>query len=99
LVSRCNIFSEVVSCFYERRGLDIRKKNDRKEDEVMPAVSKKQRIAMAIAEHHPEKLYSRNRSLKKMDKSQLHDFAKTKEKNLPYSKEDHQFVKRMRHKK
>jgi DNA integrity scanning protein DisA with diadenylate cyclase activity len=44
----------------------------------MPAVSRKQRIAMAIAEHHPEKLYARNKSMKKMTKSQLHDFAKTK---------------------
>lgn len=44
----------------------------------MPAVSRKQRIAMAIAEHHPEKLYARNKGMKKMTKSQLHDFAKTK---------------------
>ncbi len=52
----------------------------------MPAVSKKQRIAMAIAEHHPEKLYSRNKGLKKMSKGQLHDFAATKEKGLPLKK-------------
>jgi len=44
----------------------------------MPAVSKKQRIAMAIAEHAPEKLYGRNRGILKMSKSQLHDFAATK---------------------
>ena len=49
----------------------------------MPAKSKKQREAMAIAEHHPGKLYSRNKGLTKMSKSQLHDFAATKEKNLP----------------
>lgn len=40
-----------------------------------PAVSEKQRIAMAIAEHEPEKLYKRNRGMKKMSHKQLHDFA------------------------
>jgi hypothetical protein len=49
----------------------------------MPAVSKNQRIAMAIAEHEPSKLYKRNKGMEKMSKSQLHDFASTKEKNLP----------------
>ena len=39
---------------------------------------------MAIAEHNPSKLYSRNKSLKKMSKGQLHDFSSTKEKGLPY---------------
>lgn len=53
----------------------------------MPAVSKKQREAMAIAEHHPEKLYARNKGLKKMSKSQLHDFSITKEKGLPLKKD------------
>ncbi len=38
---------------------------------------------MAIAEHHPEKLYKRNRGLLKMGKQQLHDFASTPEKGLP----------------
>ncbi len=52
----------------------------------MPAKSKKMRRAMAIAEHHPEQLYSRNKGLKKMTKSQLHDFASTKEKGLPERK-------------
>lgn len=52
----------------------------------MPAKSKKQREAMAIAEHSPSKLYSRNKGLKKMSKKQLHDFASTPEKNLPKSK-------------
>ena len=51
----------------------------------MPAVSKKQRRAMAIAEHHPEQLFANNKGLKKMSKSQLHDFAATKEKGLPKS--------------
>lgn len=44
----------------------------------MPAVSEKQREVMAIAEHEPSKLYKRNRSVLKMSKSQLHDYAKTK---------------------
>jgi hypothetical protein len=51
----------------------------------MPATSQKQQQAMAIAEHAPEKLYSRNKGLKKMSKSQLHDFASTKRKGLPRS--------------
>lgn len=49
----------------------------------MPAVSKKQQIAMAIAEHEPDKLYPRNAGLKKMSHSQLHDFAATKRSTLP----------------
>jgi hypothetical protein len=49
----------------------------------MPAVSKSQRIAMAIAEHQPNKLFKRNQGLTQMSKSQLHDFASTSEKNLP----------------
>jgi hypothetical protein len=49
----------------------------------MPAVSKKQRKAMAIAENAPEKLYAKNKGLLKMSKKQLHDYASTKEKGLP----------------
>ena len=49
----------------------------------MPAKSKAQRRAMAIAEHAPEELYARNAGLAKMSQSQLHDFAATKEKGLP----------------
>ena len=49
----------------------------------MPAVSRAQRIAMVIAEKHPEDLYARNKGLKKMSHSQLHDFASTSEKGLP----------------
>jgi hypothetical protein len=52
----------------------------------MPAVSKKQRIAMAIALHAPSKLYSRNRDLLDMSQDQLHDFASTPEKGLPKRK-------------
>lgn len=44
----------------------------------MPAKSKAQREAMAIAEHHPSELYERNKGLAKMSHSQLHDFASTK---------------------
>ena len=41
----------------------------------MPSVSNKQRMAMAIAEHHPEKLHAKNRGMLQMSKGQLHDFA------------------------
>lgn len=41
------------------------------------------RKAAAIAEHHPELLYARNRSLLDMTKEQLHDYASTPEKGLP----------------
>jgi hypothetical protein len=49
----------------------------------MPAESKAQRIAMAIAEHHPEELYERNKGLVDMTHKQLHEFASTSEKGLP----------------
>jgi hypothetical protein len=49
----------------------------------MPAESKAQRIAMAIAEHHPEDLYAKNKGLADMTHKQLHDFAATPEKGLP----------------
>ena len=45
----------------------------------MPAVSEKQRKMMAIAEHHPEKLYKKNRSVLSMSHKQLHDFASKKD--------------------
>lgn len=51
----------------------------------MPAVSKKQQIAMAIAEHSPGKLFARNKGLRKMSHAQLHDFAATPRKGLPES--------------
>lgn len=41
---------------------------------------------MAIAEHHPEKLYARNKGAASMSKSQLHEFASTKPKRLPAHK-------------
>ena len=49
----------------------------------MPARSKAQRQAIAIAEHNPSQLYARNQGLLNMTKSQMHDFAATKEKGLP----------------
>lgn len=49
----------------------------------MPAPSTAMRRATAIAEHHPEQLYARNRSLLNMSQEQLHDFASTPEKGLP----------------
>jgi hypothetical protein len=52
----------------------------------MPSVSRSQQIAMSIAEHHPEKLYARNKSLLKMSHSQLHDYAATPRKGLPKKK-------------
>ena len=54
----------------------------------MPAVSKAQQTAMAIAEHAPGKLYARNKGLTKMSHSQLHDFAATKRKGLPKKKHE-----------
>jgi hypothetical protein len=44
----------------------------------MPALTARQRAAMAIAEHEPDKLYSRNQGMLKMTQGQLHDFAATK---------------------
>ena len=41
---------------------------------------------MAIAEHNPSKLYSRNRGLLKMSHKELHDFASTPAKGLPERK-------------
>ena len=62
----------------------------------MPAVSKVQRKAMAIALHNPSKLLKRNRSLLKMSKSDLHDFASTKEKKLPKKKHDPRMTRKIR---
>jgi len=50
---------------------------------MMPAKSQAQRKAMGIAEHHPEELYKRNKGMLSMSKSELHDYASTKEKGLP----------------
>ena len=52
----------------------------------MPATSKSQRTAAAIAEHHPEELHARNKGLLDMSKEQLSHFASTPEKGLPAKK-------------
>jgi len=44
----------------------------------MPAKTEKQRQMMAIAEHHPEKLYKRNRGVLSMNKEELSKFASKK---------------------
>jgi uncharacterized protein YjiK len=44
----------------------------------MPAKSESQRRLMAIAEHNPSALYSKNKGVLNMSHSQLHDFASTK---------------------
>lgn len=49
----------------------------------MPAKSKKQQMAMAIAEHEPEKLSAKNKGLLKMSKGKLSEFAATPRKGLP----------------
>lgn len=49
----------------------------------MPARSKKMRRAGAIAEHHPEELYARNKEMLNMSHQQLHDYATTPEEKLP----------------
>ena len=49
----------------------------------MPATSRAQRRAMAIAEHHPDQLYARNAGMKTMSLKQLADFSSTKERGLP----------------
>lgn len=41
----------------------------------MPSTSEKQRVAMAIAEHEPSKLYKRNKGMSKMTHQQLHEYA------------------------
>lgn len=60
----------------------------------MPSVSKKQRRAMAIALHSPEKLHKKNKGLAKMSQSDLEDFAGTKETNLPARKKLRKAIKK-----
>ena len=52
----------------------------------MPAKSKAQQIAAAIAKHNPGKLYKRNKGLAKAGKGELSKLASTSTKNLPYKK-------------
>lgn len=44
----------------------------------MPASTNKQRQMMAIAEHHSDQLYARNKGVLSMSHEQLHEFAATK---------------------
>ena len=52
----------------------------------MPAPSKSMRRLAAIALHHPEDVYPENRSILKMDREDLEEYASTKEKGLPKKK-------------
>jgi hypothetical protein len=52
----------------------------------MPAGSIALRRLAGLAEHHPEKVSKKNRSILKMTGVQLHDFASTPETGLPYKK-------------
>jgi hypothetical protein len=49
----------------------------------VPAKSKAQQQAAALAKHHPEKAKGAAKEMTKMSKKQLHDFAATPSKNLP----------------
>jgi len=49
----------------------------------MPAESIAKRRAAAIAKHHPEDLYERNKGLLSMTQEQLGHYAGTSEKGLP----------------
>ena len=49
----------------------------------MPAVSKAQQRLMAIAKHHPKKVYARNRGVLGMSAKTLGEFASTPRKGLP----------------
>lgn len=49
----------------------------------MPATSVAQRKLFAIAEHHPDELYSKNNGLANLSHKTLHDFAATPQKELP----------------
>ena len=55
-------------------------------DRSMPATSRLQRRAAAIAEHEPEKLYKRNRGLLSMSKKDLSHYSSTSEKGLPHKR-------------
>lgn len=55
----------------------------------MPATTPKQRVTAAIAEHHPDELYARNRGMLKMSHQQLHDYAATKGLGKSGERHDH----------
>jgi hypothetical protein len=43
----------------------------------MPSVTEPQRRLFAIAEHHPEMLYKKNKRLASLPRKTLHEFAAT----------------------
>ena len=49
----------------------------------MPSKSRAEQKMMAIAKHHPEQLYARNRGVLKMTQQQLHEFASGSMKGKP----------------
>ena len=49
----------------------------------MPARSKAQRRLFAIAEHHPDQVSAKNRSVLTMNLADMAHFASTPEKGLP----------------
>ena len=53
----------------------------------MPAKSRAQQKLFGLAEHHPEKLYARNRGVGMLGHQTLHEFAATPTKDLPEKKE------------
>ena len=55
----------------------------------MPAVSQAQRKLFAIAEHHPEELRAKNKSLASLPNKTLHEFSSTPEGGLPYRARPH----------
>lgn len=52
----------------------------------MPGESIAQARLARLAEHHPEKVYKKNRSILKMSGTALHDYASTPDKGLSYKK-------------
>lgn len=52
----------------------------------MPAKSKAQRKLIGLTLHHPDEVIGENRSILSMDKSDMEDYASTKEKGLPKHK-------------
>ena len=63
----------------------------------MPANSKAFRRLAAIAEHHPEMVSKKNRSVLGMTHKQLHEYASTPERGLPYKKKKSPFHEFERH--
>lgn len=54
----------------------------------------KQRRLIAIAEHHPEEVSAKNKSVLSMKKKDMHDFASTPEKGLPTRAQEYRMYKK-----